>query len=66
MGITMDKIKLNTIVLANTNFVRPSHGLGSCGFHPKAWQIAPLKKGQSVIDAFLSVNPNWTMGELIK
>jgi hypothetical protein len=44
--------------------VRPSHALGSCGFYPKAWQIAPLKKGQSVIDAFLSANHNWTRGEI--
>ena len=60
----MHKIKLDTIVLKNTTMVRPSHGLGTCGFYPKAWQIAPVKKGQSVIDAFLSANPNWTMGEL--
>jgi len=60
----MHKIKLNKIVLKNTTMVRPSHSLGSCGFYPKAWQIAPLKKGQSVIDAFLSVNHNWTIGEI--
>jgi hypothetical protein len=60
----MDAIKLKTIVLKNTTMVRPSHALGSCGFYPKAWQIAPLKKGQSVIDAFLSVNHNWTIGEV--
>ena len=60
----MNTIKLNTIVLKNTTMVRPSHALGSCGFYPKAWQIAPVKKGQSVIDAFLSVNHNWTIAEI--
>jgi hypothetical protein len=60
----MHKIKLNKIVFKNTTMVRPNHALGSCGFYPKAWQIAPLKKGQSVIDAFLSANHNWTRGEI--
>jgi hypothetical protein len=62
----MNTIKLKTIVLANSTFVRPSHALGSCGFYPKAWQIAPLKAGQSVVDAFLSANNNWTIGEITK
>ena len=62
----MNTIKLKTIVLANNTFVRPSHALGSCGFYPKGWQIAPLKTGQSVIDAFLKVNPNWKLSEVAK
>ena len=60
----MNKTKLKTIVLKNRTFVRPSHALGTCGFNPKGWQIAPLKAGQSAITAFLKVNPNWAIGEV--
>ena len=60
----MTKIKLNKIALKNTTMVRPSHALGTCGYYPKAWQIAPVKRGQSLTDAFLSVNHNWKVEEL--
>ena len=60
----MNTIKLNIIVLKNRTFVRPSHAVGTCGFYPKGWQIAPLKEGQSAITAFLKVNPNWAIGEV--
>lgn len=55
----MTKTKLKTITLKSTAFVRPSHALGSCGFYSKAWQLAAVKKNQSLIDAFLANSPNW-------
>ena len=60
----MTKTKLKTIPLKSTAFVRPSHALGTCGFYPKAWQLAVVKKGQPIIDSFLSNNPNWKAEEL--
>ena len=60
----MEKIKLKTIALSNRAYVRPSHALGTCGFYPKAWQIAPLKIGQSPIHAFLNANHNWKIEEV--
>lgn len=60
----MQAIKLVTIPLRTMTIVRPSHGLGSCGFYPKAWQIARIKAGQSPIDAFLIANPNWKKEEV--
>lgn len=60
----MKKVKLETITLKGGDFVRPSHGLGSCGFYPKGWQLAVVKKRQSLIDAFLANNPNWKREEL--
>ena len=62
----MEAIKLETIALSNSVIVRPSHGLGTCGFDPKGWQIAPIKRGQSPIDAFLACNPNWKREEVSK
>jgi len=62
----MESIKLKTIALSNRAFVRPNHGLGNCGFYPKAWQLAPIKRGQSPIDAFLACNPNWKREEVLK
>ena len=60
----MNNIRLEVITLAGGRFVRPSHCLGTCGFNPKAWQISPIKAGQSPIAAFLSFNPNWNKEEL--
>jgi len=61
----MEKIKLESQILGGSrNFVKPSHGLGTCGFSPKAWQIAPVKRGQSIVSAFLSCNPNWSIEEV--
>ena len=62
----MQSIKLKTIALSNRAYVRPSYGLGTCGFYPKAWQVSPIKRGQSPIDAFLNANPNWKREEVSK
>ena len=60
----MKSIKLKIIALSNRAYVRPSHGLGTNAFYPKGWQIAPIKRGQSLIDAFLDSNPNWKRGDI--
>jgi len=59
----MDQIKLVVFTLGGSRYTRPAHGLGSCGFYPKAWQLSPIKVGQSPITAFLDCNPNWTKQE---
>ena len=57
-------IKLEKIQLASGCFVKPAHCLASCGFAPKAWQIAPIGKRDSLITAFLKCNKNWSIGEV--
>ena len=46
-------IKLERIQLKSGCFVKPANLLGSCGWAPKAWQIAPIRKHDSLITAFL-------------
>ena len=58
------KIVSEYVPSMNCQIVRPSSALGTCGFHPKGWQIAAVKHGQSAINAFLSVNPNWNREEI--
>ena len=59
----MNQIKLVILTLGNSRYAKPSHGLGSCGWSPKAWQLSPIKRGQSPITAFLECNPNWRKEE---
>jgi len=57
-------IKLEKIQLGSGCFVKPANGLGSCGWAPKAWQIAPIGKRDTLITAFLKCNKNWSISEV--
>ena len=64
------KTKLEIIKLITGEFVKPINECGTCGFYPKAWQIAPIRHfyfsnvRQSPIDAFLNCNKNWNINEV--
>ena len=58
------KTKLEIIKLITGEFVKPINECGTCGFYPKAWQIAPIRKKQSPIDSFLNCNKNWNINEV--
>lgn len=49
---------------SGTRIVRPEHGLGTCGWYPKAWQAVVLRRRESPIEAFLAANRNWSWSEL--
>lgn len=52
---------LEIIALRNGDrLIRPADNLGTCGFHPRAWQVAYVQHAQPPIAAFLSANPNWS------
>lgn len=50
--------------LRTCTLVRPVGTLGTCGFHPKAWQVAVLNTRKDPIESFLQFNPNWTQSEI--
>ena len=56
--------KLELVQLRNKAIVRPAHGLGTCGWSPKAWQVSIPQRGESIISAFLRNNPNWSREEV--
>ena len=49
---------------SGTLIVRPEGTLGTCGFSPKAWNLAIVRRGGSYIEAFLEANKNWKREEL--
>ena len=59
-------MKLEVIQLTNNRYVKPEGSMGTCGWYPKAWQIAPIGRYESPIQAFLSANKNWKLEELVK
>ena len=64
MNVQINNIKLERIQLKSGCFVKPANLLGSCGWAPKAWQIAPISKHDSLITAFLKCNKNWSTSEV--
>lgn len=44
---------------SGARIVRPQHAIGTCGWHPKAWQAVYLKGSQNPVDAFLEQNRLW-------
>lgn len=46
--------------------VKPEGLLGTCGWSPKAWQIACVLPDETAVEAFLANNDNWSRDELIE
>jgi len=57
MYLEIDRLRTCTLV-------RPSGTLGTCGFYPKAWQVAVLSTRKNPIESFLECNPNWTQSDI--
>jgi hypothetical protein len=53
------------VLRGGSKIVRPAEALGTCGWHPKAWTLAVMKKRDTPQSAFLRVNPNWTEGDVV-
>lgn len=45
-------------------FVRPKGEVGTCGWSPKAWQIAAIRRYEIPMVAFLNANRNWVMSDI--
>ena len=58
--------ELEVTHLRNYKIVRPLGAMGTCGFHPKAWQAAVIKKRprETAVSAFWRANPNWKEQEV--
>jgi hypothetical protein len=52
------------ILRSGTKIVRPHGAVGTCGWYPKAWTLAVIKRNETPKGAFLKANPNWSEGEL--
>lgn len=51
---------LETVQLdGGTLCVRPRGELGTCGWHPRPWQLAVVEAGEPPLEAFLAANPRW-------
>lgn len=62
-SIERDMPYLEVIHLNDGSYVRPFGAVGTCGFSPRAWQIALIEPWQTPVDAFLEVNPKWSLYE---
>ena len=59
------KHALEAVTLNNGSLlVRPAGTLGTCGWSPKAWQVAIVRPSESCKQAFLRANPNWLPEEV--
>jgi hypothetical protein len=56
--------KLEVTQLRNSLVVRPERACGTCGFYPKAWQVAVMRKRDNAATAFLRANKNWSKDDL--
>ena len=53
-------MKLEVTELRTLNkIVRPAGARGTCGFSPKPWTAAVMKRGETPEQAFLRTNPKW-------
>lgn len=59
----MTRLEVETL-RSGTKIVRPAHAVGTCGWSPKAWTLAVIRRGETPLRAFLKANPNWTEGEI--
>lgn len=57
-------VKLVVIQLRTGKVVGPAGSCGTCGWHPKAWQVAWVRGYESPMRAFLRANPNWSREEI--
>jgi hypothetical protein len=57
-------MKLEVTTLRNGRVVKPEGQLGTCGWHPKAWVYARMRRNDTPEQAFLRANPNWSTGDL--
>ena len=52
-------ISVETVRLRTNSVARPVGSLGTTGFHPAPWQVAPIRRGETPEQAFCRVNPRW-------
>jgi hypothetical protein len=52
------------VLRSGTRIVRPVGAVGTCGWWPKAWTLAVLRRTDTPKAAFLRANPNWSAGEV--
>lgn len=56
--------KLEVTQLRDSKIVGPAGSCGTCGWYPKAWQVARVRGYESPVRAFLRANPNWTREDI--
>lgn len=54
-----------TVLRTGHRFAGPEGACGTCGWHPRAWTIAQIKRRETPEQAFLRANKNWT-SEMLK
>ena len=54
------------VLRSGTRLVRPKGTLGTCGWYPKAWQVAVIHRREAPAAAFVRANPNWAPHEVLR